>query len=63
MSETTAELGAKIRRLRMRMSLTQAQFARKVGVSQQKLSDWENGKRLRSVMEAMRLARVLKGKK
>lgn len=57
----TAALAAKIRRTRIRMSLTQGQFARKVGVSQQKVSEWENGKRLRAVVEARQLWRVLGG--
>lgn len=48
-----------IRTTRLARNLTQGDFAEAVGVSQQKLSDWEQGKRLRSVMIAWRLADVL----
>lgn len=50
---TTSKLAAQIRRARGQM--TQSQFAKKLGVRQQKLSEWENGKRLRAVLDAMSL--------
>ncbi len=55
----TQSLAASIRRTRIRSNLTQQQFARKIGVRQQKLSEWENGRRLRMVLEAMTLLKVL----
>jgi DNA-binding transcriptional regulator YiaG len=58
--QNTVALSASIRRLRRRLKLTQSQFARQLGVSQQKLSDWERGRRLSAVAHAMRLAKVLK---
>ncbi len=39
--------------------MTQHQFARKLGIRQQKLSEWENGKRLRAVLEAISLLKIL----
>lgn len=59
MASSTVQIAAKIRRLRIQAGMTQGQFSRKLGVSQQKLSDWENGKRLRAVLEAMRLVQLL----
>jgi DNA-binding transcriptional regulator YiaG len=59
-TKNTAALAAAIRRMRQRLKLTQTRFARELGVSQQKLSDWERGRRLRAVMEGMRLAEFLK---
>lgn len=59
MPTTPERLASQIRLLRRRSGLTQARFARKLGVSQQKLSDWENAKRLRAVIEAMPLLRLL----
>jgi DNA-binding transcriptional regulator YiaG len=59
MASSTATLAARIRRHRIRSGMTQVVFARKLGVSQQKLSDWERGKRLRAVVEAMTLVRTL----
>lgn len=50
-----SSLAAEIRRTRVRLGLSQAQFAKKVGVRQQKLSEWENAKRLRAVLNAMTL--------
>lgn len=57
--KTIQSLAASIRRTRTRSNLTQQQFAQKIGVRQQKLSEWENGRRLRSVAQAMTLIRVL----
>ncbi len=54
-----AALGANIRLAREKLGLSQGQFARKVGVSQQKISEWERGLRLRQVITAWRLADVL----
>lgn len=59
-NKNTVALAASIRRMRQRLKLTQTRFARELGVSQQKLSDWERGRRLRAVMEGMRLSEVLK---
>ncbi|MES2693521.1 MAG: helix-turn-helix transcriptional regulator [Verrucomicrobiota bacterium] len=59
MATTTASLAAQIRRTRVRSKMTQHQFARTLGIRQQKLSEWENGKRLRAVLEAMALLKVL----
>lgn len=60
MSTTSvSSLATKIRRTRTRLGLTQSQFAKKVGVRQQKLSEWERGRRLRSVLDAMTLVKVL----
>lgn len=61
-SSSTAQLAKRIRKLRIDAGMTQDRFARKLGVSQQKLSDWENGKRLRAVVEAMTVARILGGR-
>lgn len=47
MASSTAKVAARIRRSRIQSGMTQGQFARKLGISQQKLSDWENGKRWR----------------
>ena len=59
MAPTTAKFAAHLRAMRIRSGLTQTQFARKLGVSQQKLSDWENGKHLRAMLEAIRVLDVL----
>lgn len=59
MVPTTQELAAYIRTVRTRGRFTQAQFAKKLGVSQQKLSDWENGKRLRQLVDAMKVLDAL----
>jgi len=55
-------LGAKIRRARAALGLSQRELARQVGggVSQQLVSDWERGKRLGAVLKAVRLLRVLR---
>lgn len=55
--EITA-LAGEIREVRTRQGLTQGQLAERIGVSQQTVSDWEKGKRLRQVQVALRLARV-----
>lgn len=53
-----AALAEEIRELRTRLDLTQGQFAERLGISQQTVSDWEKGKRLRQVQVALRLARL-----
>ncbi len=53
-----ASLAAEIRQVRTRLSLSQGQFAERLGISQQTVSDWEKGKRLRQVHIALRLARL-----
>lgn len=52
-------LAAEIRQTRSRMSLSQEQLAERLGVTQQTVSDWEKGKRLRQVHVALRLGRLL----
>lgn len=52
-------LAQQIRALRERLKLSQGGFARHVGVSQQTVSDWERGKRLRQIEVALRLSRFL----
>lgn len=60
MATTTAtSMAAQIRRTRLRSKMTQHQFARKLGIRQQKLSEWENGKRLRAVLDAMTLLKAI----
>jgi DNA-binding XRE family transcriptional regulator len=54
-----AALAAEIRQVRTRLSLTQGQLAERLGISQQTVSDWEKGQRLRQVHVALRLARFL----
>lgn len=54
-------MGQTIRRTRQRKGMTQGQFAKMIGVTQQKLSEWERGMRLRAVMDARRLLAVLNG--
>lgn len=54
-----AALAAEIREVRTRLSLTQGELAERLGISQQTVSDWEKGQRLRQVHVALRLARVL----
>jgi repressor LexA len=51
-------LAEEIRQVRTRLGLTQGQFAERLGVSQQTVSDWEKGKRLRQIQVALRLARL-----
>ena len=54
-------LAAEIRGLRVRLGLSQGQFARECGVSQQTVSDWEQGKRLRRIKIAARLLKMRRG--
>lgn len=63
MTTTTQQVARRLRKMRINAGMNQAQFARKLGVSQQKLSDWENGKRLRAAIEAFPLVRWLGGRK
>ena len=49
-------LGASIRGLRKKLRLSQGRFAAELGVSQQKVSEWERGEHLRAVIVAWRLA-------
>jgi DNA-binding XRE family transcriptional regulator len=60
MPQTPAQLAKKIRSARARSGLSQTEFARKLGISQQKLSDWENGNRLRALVTALSVAKILK---
>lgn len=50
-----AAFAAKICRRRIELNMTQGQFARKLGLRQQKISEWENGKRLGAVFDAIAL--------
>lgn len=54
-----AAFGAKLREIRRKLSYSQGRLAAEVGVSQQKLSEWERAKRLQSVAVAWRLAEFL----
>ena len=54
-----ATLAAEIRQVRKRLGLSQGQLAERLGVSQQTVSDWEKGIRLRQVLVALRLGRLL----
>ena len=58
--QTTADLAREIRVARSRLGMSQGGFAREIGVSQQTVSDWERGKRLRQLGVALRLLRFLK---
>lgn len=50
---------SKIRRLRERAKINQAELARRVDVSQPTISDWENGKKVPSGKNLVRLATEL----
>lgn len=52
-------LAARIRRRREMMGENQQEFAARIGVSQQRLSDWEHGPRLRPLVVALRLGAVI----
>ena len=52
---TGADLAREIRAARSRLGMNQGMFAREIGVSQQTISDWEHGKRLRQLDVALRL--------
>jgi DNA-binding transcriptional regulator YiaG len=60
MPQTTAQLAKAIRSARLKSGLPQTEFARKLQISQQKLSDWESGKRLRAILDALSVAKTLK---
>jgi DNA-binding transcriptional regulator YiaG len=60
MPHTTAQLAKAIRSARLKSGLPQTEFARKLKISQQKLSDWERGKRLRGFLDALSIAKILK---
>ena len=47
-----AALGANIRCAREKLGLSQGQFAREIGMRQQKVSEWERGLRLRRIARA-----------
>jgi DNA-binding XRE family transcriptional regulator len=56
----TVPLANAIRQLRAGLGLSQTQFARRIGgISQQTVSDWEKGKRLRQLQLAQRLFALL----
>jgi DNA-binding transcriptional regulator YiaG len=53
------QLAAFLRATRMAAKMSQGAFAAQLGVTQQKLSDWERGRRLRQLIEAIRVLDVL----
>ena len=53
-----ASIGQKIRAARQQMGLTQAEFARRVGVSEKTLSSWERGAYLVDVILLNTIATV-----
>jgi transcriptional regulator with XRE-family HTH domain len=59
--EDAQRIGRAIRAVRRARRASQGQFAAEVGVSQQKLSEWERGKRLGIVVVSWRLAEILGG--
>jgi DNA-binding transcriptional regulator YiaG len=54
-----AALGTSIRGLRKKLRFSQGRFAAELGVSQQEISEWERGRRLRPVIVAWRLGDFL----
>lgn len=58
-TKSSSALGARIRKTRLDSGLSQQQFARRLGIRQQKVSEWEQGKRLRAVGDALALLKVL----
>ncbi len=52
-------LAASIRTVRQKLGMSQRQFARAVGATQQTVSEWEHGLRLRPIVIAWRLADLL----
>ena len=59
-SSEDAVLGRRILALRNRLSMSQTGFARELGggVTQQIVSDWEHGRRLRQIKTAWQLIRL-----
>ena len=58
-STDVATLAENIRAVRRNCGMSQARFAREVGVTQQKVSEWERGVGLSQVVVAWRLADAL----
>ena len=58
-SVEAATLGVSIRGIRKHLRFSQGRFAAELGVSQQEVSEWERGRRLRTVIVAWRLADFL----
>src|SRR5437764_1136053 len=58
-SAQASNFGASLREIRRKLGYSQGQLATAVGVSQQKLSEWERAKRLQGVVVAWRLAEFL----
>ena len=53
-------LPQEIKKRRLEMSINQEQLAKKVGVTQASISDWEKGKYVPRFKVLMRLSKVLK---
>lgn len=58
-SAQAPNFGASLREIRRKLGYSQGQLADAIGVSQQKLSEWERAKRLQGVVVAWRLAEFL----
>ena len=54
--EDKVELGGRIKGLRLHMGLNQVEFASKIGVTKQCVSNWENGNVLPSIEMLVKLA-------
>lgn len=56
-----ASLARTIRRTRTKLGMSQQAFACRLGIKQQKLSEWERGRRLTAILQAIKLVRTLGG--
>lgn len=52
-------IGYKIRELRSNLKISQSTLGKKAGIPQTTISDWEKGKSLPNVEEALKLANAL----
>lgn len=59
MTQEKETLSSYITRIKKEKGLTAAELSRKIGVSRQTMSLWENGKRTPSLKHAIRLAEAL----
>lgn len=53
------KIGCKIRELRTSQKISQNTLGKKAGIPQTTISDWEKGKSIPNVEEALRLAKAL----